>query len=146
MRFVLSHDESRYRADSDLLLFQPKQIVIGEFLQMVVLESVPNSFFDSLIFIPTLLGNAENHHEGRDTLGEGTVDQHGVVRLVANQREEFIHLLMARQLGAGRNVEVAHLVLLHRQSFSHKINSILLGPQRQDRPISIGGSLGVRRS
>src|SRR6266545_4624709 len=32
-----SHDESRHRADSSLLLFQPKQIVIGEFLQLLVL-------------------------------------------------------------------------------------------------------------
>src|SRR5258707_12889244 len=79
------------------LQFLTGNIIFGESFQPLAAQADLDRFIQRLIFTPTLVNDAQDHHECAAPIGAGTVDQHRVVGLVASQPKKLVGLFWPRR-------------------------------------------------
>src|SRR5580765_1136499 len=125
------------------LQFLTGNIISGESFQPLAAQADLDRFIQCLIFTPTLVNDAQDHHECADPIGAGTVDQHRVVGLVASQPKKLVGLFRARRCAVHRNVEIAQLGLFHLRALTDQIDAFTGSAQAQDRMKAASGSFDV---
>src|SRR5258705_4639576 len=105
------------------LQFLTGNIIFGESFQPLAAQADLDRFIQCLIFAPTLVNHAQDHHECADPIGAGAVDQHRLVGLVASQAKKLVGLFRARRCAVHRNVVIAHLGLFHLLELTTKIDA-----------------------
>ena len=66
-----------------------RDVILGESLEPVAVQADLHGFLKRLLFAPTLIDDAKNHHEGSNPVGSGAGDQHWVVGAVAREIDTF---------------------------------------------------------
>ena len=98
---------------SPALCFVPRNVALGELLELFASQTDFERFVQSLFLAPALFDNAIDHHERPDPIGGGAINEHGMVGFFFDQSNELVGLFGSRCAGDHGDIEVAQPGVFH---------------------------------